>query len=92
MLVLVPGRPKRLIPSWAGRTDDLSLSHDAALTPRCLLMAQSRHAQCAGECPLLGAKRTLTNRWLSIAWGFEVEGVEPDARRYVDPPRPRQLR
>jgi hypothetical protein len=22
----------------------------------CLLMAQSRHAQCADECPLLGAK------------------------------------
>ena len=27
-----------------------------------LLMAQSRHAQCADECPLLGAKRTFTNR------------------------------
>jgi O-methyltransferase len=25
-------------------------------------MAQSRHAQCADECLLLGAKRTLTNR------------------------------
>jgi hypothetical protein len=25
-------------------------------------MAQSRHAQCADECPLLGASRTLTNR------------------------------
>jgi hypothetical protein len=26
------------------------------------LLAQSRHAQCADECPLLAAKRTLTNR------------------------------
>ena len=24
----------------------------------CLLLAQSRHAQCADECPLLGAKGT----------------------------------
>src|SRR6476646_5434395 len=24
----------------------------------CPLLAQSRHAQCADECPLLGAKRT----------------------------------
>jgi hypothetical protein len=29
-------------------------------------MAQSRYAQCADECPLLGAKRTLTNRCLPI--------------------------
>ena len=28
------------------------------------LMAQSRHAQCADECPLLGAKRKWTNRCL----------------------------
>ena len=27
-------------------------------------LAQSRHAQCADECPLLGAKRTWTNRRL----------------------------
>ena len=26
----------------------------------CPLMAQSRHARCAGECPLLGTKRTVT--------------------------------
>jgi predicted 3-demethylubiquinone-9 3-methyltransferase (glyoxalase superfamily) len=25
---------------------------------RCPLLAQSRHSQCADECPLLGAKRT----------------------------------
>jgi hypothetical protein len=25
---------------------------------KCPLLAQSRHAQCADECPLLGAKRT----------------------------------
>ena len=31
------------------------------------LMAQSRHAQCADECPLLGARRTLTNRCLPIS-------------------------
>jgi hypothetical protein len=30
-------------------------------------MAQSRHAQRADECPLLGAKRTLTNRCLPIS-------------------------
>jgi hypothetical protein len=29
---------------------------------QCRLMAQSRHAPCADECPLLGARRTLTNR------------------------------
>jgi hypothetical protein len=29
---------------------------------RCLLMAQSRHAQCADDCPLLGTKQTVTNR------------------------------
>jgi hypothetical protein len=32
-----------------------------------LLLAQSRHAQCADECRLLGAKRTLTNRRLPIS-------------------------
>ena len=30
-------------------------------------MAQSRHAQCADECPLLGARRTLTQRCLPIS-------------------------
>ena len=30
-------------------------------------MAQSRHAQCADECPLLGAKRTVTNRCLPMS-------------------------
>ena len=34
---------------------------------QCPLMAQSRHAQCADKCPLLGAKRTLTNRCLPIS-------------------------
>ena len=34
---------------------------------RCLLLALSGHAQCADECPLLGAKRTLTNRCLPIS-------------------------
>ena len=28
------------------------------LGAQCPLLAQSRHAQCADECPLLGAKRT----------------------------------
>jgi len=32
-----------------------------------LLLALSRHAQCADECPLLGAKRTLTKRCLPIS-------------------------
>ena len=31
---------------------------------RCRLLALSGHAQCADECPLLRAKRTLTNRCL----------------------------
>jgi hypothetical protein len=31
------------------------------------LLAQSRHAQCADECPLLGEKRALTNRCLPIS-------------------------
>ena len=30
----------------------------------CPLLALSRHAQCADECPLLGAKRTWINRRL----------------------------
>jgi hypothetical protein len=33
----------------------------------CLLLAHSRHAQCADECPLLGAKQTVTNRCLPIS-------------------------
>ena len=37
------------------------------LGAQCLLLAQSRHAQCADECPLLGAKRTVTNRCLPIS-------------------------
>src|SRR5215510_2404005 len=36
-------------------------------SPLCPLLAQSRHAQCADECPLLGATRTLTNRCLPIS-------------------------
>ena len=32
-------------------------------------MALSRHAQCADECPLLGAKRTLTNRCALVNFG-----------------------
>ena len=39
-------------------------------------MAQSRHAQCADECPLLGAKRTLTNR---CSAEFETWGPAPRA-------------
>jgi hypothetical protein len=31
----------------------------------CPFVAQSGHAQCADECPLLGAKRTLIDRWLT---------------------------
>jgi hypothetical protein len=33
----------------------------------CPLLAQSRHTQCADERPLLGVKRTLTNRCLPIS-------------------------
>src|SRR5262245_59714148 len=38
--------------------------------PQCLPLAQSRHAQRADECPLLGAKQTWINRCLpiSILW------------------------
>ena len=33
---------------------------------QCLLMAQSRHTQCADECPLFGGKAdmTLTGRYV----------------------------
>jgi 5-formyltetrahydrofolate cyclo-ligase len=34
---------------------------------QCLLLALSGHAQCADECPLLGAQRTLTNHCLPIS-------------------------
>ena len=44
----------------------LSRTNESA-SPVCPFMAQSRHAQCADECPLLGAKRTLTNRCLPIS-------------------------
>ena len=37
------------------------------LGAQCPLLAQGRHAQCADECPLLGAKRTRTNRWADQA-------------------------
>ena len=37
------------------------------MRPECPLLAQSGHAQCADECPLLGAKRTVTNRFLPIS-------------------------
>ena len=30
-------------------------------------LAQSRHAQCADECPLLGSKRTVINRCSPIS-------------------------
>jgi hypothetical protein len=55
----------------------------------CPLLAQSRHAQCADECPLLGAKRTLTNRCLQISGGtvglpilFEGD-LSPAERRHL---------
>jgi hypothetical protein len=40
----------------AGSLVDASPLQEQARRP---LLAQSRHAQCADECPLLGAKRTL---------------------------------
>src|SRR4030095_9245360 len=46
---------------------NVSQREDQPLSCKCPLMAQSRHAQCADECPLLGAKRTLTNRCLPIS-------------------------
>jgi hypothetical protein len=55
----------------------------------CPLLAQSRHAQCADECPLLGARRTLTNRCLQISGGtvglpilFEGD-LSPAERRHL---------
>jgi hypothetical protein len=30
-------------------------------------MAQTRHAQCADECPVFGAKATVTNGCLTIS-------------------------
>ena len=44
-----------------------TLDSEAGGRRRCPLVAQSRHAQCSDECPLLGAKRTLTNRCLPIS-------------------------
>jgi hypothetical protein len=38
-----------------------------------LLLAQSRHAQCADECLPLGARQTLTNRCLPIS----IMGTQP---------------
>jgi hypothetical protein len=40
--------------------ENLPLSHVLILLGNRLLLAQSRHAHCADECPLLGAKRTVT--------------------------------
>ena len=42
-------------------------------------MALSGHAQCADECPLLGAKRTLTNRCLPISIFEYTEAPVPAA-------------
>src|ERR1700730_3584897 len=57
-------------------------------------MAQSRHAQCADECPLLGAKRTLTNRGLPISIlstrpskaGLRTENSSPHGSQQTPPP------
>src|SRR6478672_8851662 len=46
---------------------------------KCLLLAQSRHAQCADECPLSGVKRTSLIRSLMSAndpkqhWKFQAQ-------------------
>ena len=61
--------------------------------PGCLLLVQSRHAQCADECPLLGAKRTLTNRRLPISimstrlWGWSRHPGSTYATSAFDPKR-----
>ena len=44
--------------------------------PRCPLMAQSRHAQCADDCPLLGARRTLANR----SYQFRFMSIPPSLK------------
>src|SRR5262249_21281413 len=56
--VIFIAHPRRWIP------DGATISRTQASCP---LLAQSRHAQCADKCPLLGAKRTLTNRCLPIS-------------------------
>src|SRR5689334_4157655 len=43
-------------PATARRWTSPQLSRDPY--SQCLQLAQSRHAQCADECPLLGANRT----------------------------------
>ena len=62
-----PCNPRPLRP----RSRAIGLAEDIAAARRtcqqCPLLAQSRHAQCADECPLLGAKRTVTNRCLPIS-------------------------
>src|SRR5690349_24851437 len=44
-------------------------------------MALSRHAQCADACPLLGAKRTLTNHCLQPRFMRTRPSLSPDLRQ-----------
>jgi hypothetical protein len=60
-----------------------TLTADLFARPRrglqCPVLAQSRHAHCADECPLLRAKRTMTNRCLPISiyeYGLVAETFE----------------
>jgi hypothetical protein len=43
--------------AWFEEQIEAVVAKTAAVGP-CPLLAQSRHAQCADECPLLGVKRT----------------------------------
>src|SRR6476620_12468940 len=56
----------------------MTIERPHRLRLECPLMAQSRHAQCADECPPLGAKRTLTNRCFPISI-YELHGLEHTA-------------
>ena len=56
--------PNELTPQQRGELEQLKREispwrfSDRTRDGRCPLLAQSRHAQCADECPLLGVKRT----------------------------------
>jgi len=52
-------------------------------TRRCPLLAQSSHAQCADACPLLGAKRTLTNRCSPILIYEQAHGLPSPAPKAI---------
>src|SRR6476660_1550922 len=61
VLTLIGGAlPRETAPRWSPLVVEV-------VGLQCPLLAHSGHAQCADECPLLGAERALTNRCLPIS-------------------------